>query len=220
MKWEKAGQKERRKTATWSASADESAQWSANCPVSPEPKQVQVRTDPPTPTPSPPPNPTPPATSLPAHPGLTAPLHRWMPSDDAVSRVMGSVFSSRALQQLLQRDSGTLHGWLVHIRNTALALLFFFFLSAVRSKARHYIKTVMRPKYIQCCSMCMHFRMRWICRLWMKDNRITTHRRGLEMCRKTTNWIHPMFSDKPVQQYVCSLSTNDKHWPKLTYCRN
>lgn len=56
-------------------------------------------------------------------PGLTTALHCWLPSDDAVWRVMGSVFSSRALQQLLQRKRGTLHGWLVHIRDVAPALL-------------------------------------------------------------------------------------------------
>lgn len=118
MKWEKRAQEEKQ-TAASSISA--SARWCANCLLSAEWKQVPVRTAPPHPLPAH-------LAPSPAQPRLTAPLHRWMPSD-AVSRVMGSVFSSRALQQLLQRNRGTLHGWLVHIRNTAQALLFFFFFS-------------------------------------------------------------------------------------------
>lgn len=142
MKWEKRGPKKRstlQPRPPRLLASDESARWCAYCRASPEWKHVQVRTDPPKPKP----------TSLPALPRLTAALHHWMPSDDAVLRVMGSVFSSRALQQLLQRKRGTLHGWLVHIRNTAQALLFFFvFFPPVRSKARHYVKLLMRPKYI------------------------------------------------------------------------
>lgn len=143
MKWEKKGPKKRSKLQPrpprlplW-----RERRWCAYCRASPEWKHVQVRTDPPKPNP----------TSLPALPRLTAALHHWMPSDDAVLRVMGSVFSSRALQQLLQRKRGTLHGWLVHIRNTAQALLFFsIFRCEVKSKTLCKVTYLTQIYFITC----------------------------------------------------------------------
>lgn len=163
MKWEKRADKEKQ-TVTPSISA--SALWCANCLVSPEWKQVPVRTHPP-------PCPT-----------RSQPSPDWLHRCTAECPVMmlcpGLWGQCLAQGHFSSCYRGIEEHYMVGLSTSETQhKLSCFFLSTVRSKARHYVKLLMRPKYIEYYSMSMNFKMRFktwsrICTQRIKNNRLTT----------------------------------------------